>query len=282
MDKLRKIIHICGGSLRRILREPRFYVALLWFSLLLVNLAAAVRDLSSLSGVKSSPWLFPLVTKSSGNQLFIIIGALLIFCDAPFLHGGSEWQILRAGRKNWFWGNMLYIWGTAFLYTLGLALLPMLLLIPHAEFMSGWGRVLGSFAQGSVFGGGSLSYKIMVQYTPLQAMVLTFLPVWLNAVLIGVVNYALNLLTRRGVGAAVSVALALSPAMLSGIRVTSTVAYYFSPPLWMSLEYYKDRGYGAGVTFGYAYGGLFLLIALCTAVSYVGVRKKDLVVVDEI
>ena len=43
----------------------------------------------------------------SGSQLFIILGALLLFCDAPFLNQNSSWQILRAGRKNWFWGNMV-------------------------------------------------------------------------------------------------------------------------------------------------------------------------------
>ena len=282
MDSLRKTVHTCGGSLRRILREPRFYVALLWFVFLIINLIVSIRDLSALSGVKSSPWVFPLVTRSSGNQMFIIIGALLIFCDAPFLHSGSEWQILRAGRKSWFWGNMLYIWVTAFIYALGLAILPMLLLIPRVELMGGWGKVLGSFAQGSVFGGESLSYELMVQYPPVKAMLLTLLPVWLNAVLIGMVNYVFNLLTKRGFGALVSVVLGLSPMMLSGIRVTSSIAYYLSPPLWMNLDYYKTGGYGAGVTFAYAYGVLLSLIALCTAVSYIGVKKKDLIVMEEI
>lgn len=264
--------------------EPRFYVAFLWFAFLLGYVISAIRSLCLSTGLKASPWLLPLLTGEPGDQMFIIIGALILFCDAPFLHSDSGWQILRAGRKSWFWGNMLYIWCLSLVYALGLALIPILMMLPYVQGMSGWGKILGALAQTSAaaqLGISNLDYNIMVQYAPVQAMVLTVLPIWLNAVLIGMVNFTFNLFWKQGAGAAVSTMIGLSPLLL--IKLANyRFAYYISPPLWMNLAYYRYKGYGAGVSFVYAYSILLLLITVCMTVSYVGIRRKDLIMIEEV
>ncbi len=39
------------------------------------------------------------MTRYNGDQIIIVLGALLLFCDAPFLEPNSGWQILR-GRAE--------------------------------------------------------------------------------------------------------------------------------------------------------------------------------------
>lgn len=72
-------------------------------------MTAGIRGFCEQTGVDVTFWMLPFMTRYNGDQIIIVLGALLLFCDAPFLEPNSGWQILRAGRKSWFWGNMLYI-----------------------------------------------------------------------------------------------------------------------------------------------------------------------------
>lgn len=149
------------------------------------------------------------------------MGALLLFCDAPFLHVNSGWQILRAGRNCWFWGNMLYVWILSFIYAVGIGILPIITMLPLVGWDTGWGKILGSLAQTSAagqFGMEQLNYGIMAHYRPLAAMGLTLIAVWLNTVLIGVCNYVLNLYFKNGIGNIACVVLGLSPLLFCVIR----------------------------------------------------------------
>ena len=184
MDNIRMSVRICAGSIRRIVCMPRFYVAFLWLLLLYYPFMGNVRAFSTAVGVPMAPWMFPFLTNDAGSQMFIILGALLLFCDAPFLNQNSSWQILRAGRKNWFWGNMLYIWLLSLIYAIVISLLPVLMMIPHIEWTAGWGKLLGTLAQTNALGL-SINYTIIAHFSPLEAMTLTILAVWLNAVQIG-------------------------------------------------------------------------------------------------
>lgn len=280
MDNIRMSVRVCAGSIRRIVCMPRFYVAFLWLLLLYYPFMSAVRAFSSAVGVSMAPWMFPFLTNDSGSQMFIILGALLLFCDAPFLNQNSSWQILRAGRKNWFWGNMLYIWLLSLIYAIVISLLPVLMMIPQIEWAAGWGKLLGTLAQTNALGL-SINYTIVAHFSPLEAMTLTILAVWLNAVLIGMLNFILNLLFRKGIGAAVSVMIGLSPLLI--VRLLNfSMGYYFAPPLWMDLSNYKWQGYGYGPSFSYVYTVLLGSIALCMILSLIGIRKKDLNFTEEV
>lgn len=277
MAECRMIFRVCKGAFRGAARRPRTYVALLWVAFLFLYFTSAVRRFCEAAGCRVSPWIFPHITASTVTQTFIIIGALLLFCDAPFLNSGSGWQILRAGRKKWFWGNMAYIWLMSLIYAVVLSLLPVFMTIPFVEWSDGWGRVLGSLAQTSAAqeAGLLLNYSLMVHYEPLRAMALTAAAVWLNAVLIGMVNYTCNLLVPKGLGAAISVALALSPLLI--VRLARLdIGYYFSPPLWMYLANCKWQQYGSGPSLAYVYAVLLSGIGLCMALARLGIGRKDL------
>lgn len=284
MDSLRKVLRICTVGFRKLVITPRFYLAYLWVFFAFAPDIGAIRKFCWTVGRDCSPWIFALLTENSSNQLFIILGALLLFCDAPFLYANSSWQILRAGRGNWFWGNMLYIWLLSFLYSVGVSILPVITMLPMLEWNTGWGKILGSLAQTSAasqFGMEQLNYGIVAHHKPIGATILTIIAVWLNAVLIGVCNYAFNFYLKKGMGSVITVILGLSPLLI--VRMAKfSAGYYFSPPLWMSLANYKWKEYGYGVSFGYAYGVLLGLILFCMILSWFGICKKDLNFSDEV
>lgn len=109
MDRIRMSLWVCQIRLRKTFTTPRFYVALLWIAILFHVMTAGIRGFCEQTGVDVTFWMLPFMTRYNGDQIIIVLGALLLFCDAPFLEPNSGWQILRVGRKSWFWGNMLYI-----------------------------------------------------------------------------------------------------------------------------------------------------------------------------
>ena len=284
MGSSKMILRVCKGAFQKAVGIPRVYIAFLWVVFLFLNFVRGIRAFCEMMNYSVSPWLFPHITADTVTQTVIIIGALLLFCDAPFLHSNSGWQILRAGRKNWFWGNMLYIWLLSLLYAVVLSILPILMTLPYVEWSEGWGKILGSLAQTNAaaqFGMSPLNYSIMAQYDPAAAMLLTILPVWLNTVLIGMINYVCNLFTKRGLGAVISVAIALSPLLITRLA-NFAVGYYLAPPLWMNLSNCKWLDYGYGPSLFYVYMVFLITIGACVVASFLGIRHKDLNTVEEL
>ena len=70
--------------IKKALCSPRIYVAFLWVGFLLYGFSEKIKLFSNITGIAVSPWTFPFFTMETGSQIFIILGALLIFCDAPF------------------------------------------------------------------------------------------------------------------------------------------------------------------------------------------------------
>lgn len=284
MDEWKKIFRICIIDLRKITMTPRFYMAFVGVFFAFLYSLAGIRDFCSAVGMKCSPWIFPLLTESSGNQMFIILGSLLLFCDAPFLNFGSGWQIQRAGKSYWFWGKMLYIWLLSFIYAAGLSILPVMMALPAVEWNETWGKILGSLAQPNIaqqFGIMHFNYEIIAHYNPAKAFMPTLTAVWLNATLIGICNYTFNFYLKKGIGATISVMIGLSPLLI--IRLAHFgIGYYLAPPLWMNLANYKWQSYGFGVSFTYVYGILLGTILICTTLSQRGIRTIDLHFSDEV
>ena len=286
MDNIRKSMRICGGNLGRILGNPRLYLAFAWFAMTVSFYMLQLRKLAYSFGETVSAWIFPLLMVKSGNQMFFILGAVLLFCDAPFLYDNSDWQILRAGRQSWFWGNILYIGVLSLIYTAVVSLLPALFVLPRVSLANEWGALVGSMAQTNLpdqMGLSRLSYVIMVKYRPLTAMVLSVLMAWFNGTAVGVISYAMNLLVKQGTGAVLCVAMGLTPVMIDhALPPVSYISYYLSPPSWINLENYNRQGYGAGAPPVYIYLFLTVLIAGCILAGRIGIMKKDLHTMQDI
>ena len=283
MDNIRKIHHVCRIRLRKTFITPRFYVALLWVLLEFQGTTSGIRMFCKTSEIDVTFWILPFLTHRCFAQVMISLGALLLFCDAPFLEPDSSFQILRAGRKNWFWGNVLYLWILSLIYTVCIAVLPVLLMFPYIGWENGWGKVLGLLTTDAAYSADmeALNGLIISRFSVLQAMALTMLVIWILTVMIGMAVYAGNFLVRREFGVVIGCGIALTALLLSKFS-NITIGYYCAPPLWMNIASYKWQGYGNGPSMAYVYSVFAAVIGACTILSYLGIRKKDLNFVEEI
>lgn len=284
MNNIKSINKVCLNLLRKSFGTPRLYVAFLWMSFLLYGFAEKFRIFSNMTGVPVAPWILPFFTKGSGCQIFIILGAALTFCDAPFLTSSAYLQLIRSGRKNWFFGTMLYIVCLSFVYTMGIALLSVLFLLPKATFIPGWGKIIGTLAQtdaGAQISLTPLNYDMIKLFKPLLAEGLTIAVVWLNCIVTGMLIYMFNFCVKQGAGLVAAAVMALSPQLIL-LLVQEKIAYYLAPPAWMYILYYDWTNNGYYPSIGFVYGVLFLIIILCGGIIYYRFQKADLNETDEI
>lgn len=182
------------------------------------------------------------MTRYNGDQIIIVLGALLLFCDAPFLEPNSGWQILRAGRKSWF-ETCYTLWLFPFLhhmlkYDSGTAC------VSECRVGNRMGKVISTLAQTNAaytFDQEPLDYLILSRFSPQEAMGLTMLAIWCLSVMTGVVSYAGNFLVHRGFGIVINCGIALTALLLSKFS-NITIGYYCAPPLWMNIASYKWQG----------------------------------------
>ncbi|BAE83937.1 hypothetical protein DesLBE_5324 [Desulfitobacterium sp. LBE] len=237
MDKLRKILFCSMQNLLKWSANPRIYVLGL---LLLVFLSESVRpiaEFSSAVNVPVTPWVFPYLALHQLVLLCIMLGVVLLFCDAPFIDAHQPYVIIRSGKKNWLWGQILYIMIAAALYFLFIVLCSILMLLPNLTYANEWGKVFSTLAltdAGNQFKVAlPISYQLQHAYTPMSAMVWSFLMSWLVGVFLGLLMFVLNMRFKREIGAVVATALVFL--QYFAFEASGFLTFSLSPVSWASL-----------------------------------------------
>ena len=136
---------------------------------------------------------------------------------------------------------MLYIICTSFMYTVFLALLSALCLLPKIGFSSQWGKLLGTLSQTStaqtmgIYVNIPIAYNIVSQYTPLRAMALSGLLMWLVCVFLGMLIFAVSGAVNKTLGLALASGFALTDYVVH-VFMLSVWPFYISPVSWAGLQ----------------------------------------------
>src|SRR5699024_1005021 len=104
-----------------------------------------VGDFCARGGYTVGPWVFPFLLAEPYSRLMVMLGLILLLCDAPFIESDHPALLLRSGRRTWTAGQVLYIAGTSAVYFAVVYLLTVLVLLPHVGFEPGWGKVIHTF-----------------------------------------------------------------------------------------------------------------------------------------
>lgn len=278
---MKKQYRIAVSGMLRLFQNYRLWVTVAWIVMLDYQTCHGIRMFALSQNLGVTPWLLPFLSCDAQKQLFIVLGATLIFGNAPFVDVNEQWKIVRAGRKNWFFGNIWYIIAASFVYTFCIAVIPIVMLIPEVGFSFGWGKVLGTLAQtnaGEVYGCQQLNYTIIIDYEPIRAMIAAFVNVWVVTILIALINYTFNLWTKRGTGAIVSSIAALSPMIITKL-IHGYIGYYIAFPYWMNIGAYTTNYQFPSIW--YRCGFYLILGIVLLLLSYLGVMKKDIMVVND-
>lgn len=274
MSDLRKVRSVAAANLRRAFAEGRFYFAVLVNLILLKQLTDVIRQFSAEAGVPACPWVFPFLIQQNYVQFLFLAGAVLLFCDAPFLERGSTFEIIRAGKGSWFAGKLLYLLLLSVLYAAAVMLATILLLLPQTLFQNDWGKVLRTLAGG----GGVLALDpyIIRKYSPFTAMLFSGALAACLCFLTGLVVLAGNLCAKRFPGALLGGVTALMPLFQRNFS-NLYLMRWFAPAGWMDITLWDGETGFTGPSV--CYMTVFLLAGagvLCALSWFLFRQEEDL------
>lgn len=281
--KIRVCLSIAQNNLQKWVLNPRIYLVAVLLGAYLHSRIFPILQFCGYYEVGISPFLFPFFLSDDHVVLIVTLGAMLLFCDAPFIDLDQPYIVLRAGRKTWVLGQILYLIITSLLYTFFVFLMTLLLLLPKLEPQLEWGKVIGTLVQtttGSEFGiSVSFDRYIYFGYTPMEAVGLSLLLCFSVVLFLGVVMFYFNLRVNRMVGTIVSGLLVLWQLV---IRKTATALIRFSPVSWMKLGQIDLDGTTVYPTLSFVIVGLYAMILLFCILSVLRIRRTDIDVLKSV
>lgn len=235
-----KSIRICVQNLRKWLGNSRIYIAFVIVFLFTLIYTKGLWLVSDNVGEKLSIYIFPFLTTYRYMKIIYLFPLLLLFCDAPFVDANQQFVMIRSSRLSWGIGQMLYIICGSFFYALFMLLSSIVVNIGHIQMGASWGKSLilaGTTNICSILGiqydTVQISSIIVKYYTPAQAMLWSFLFLWMICIILGLIIYDFNILFQSNiVGLFAAGFLILFTAVVDGIQQL----IWYSPVSWSSLN----------------------------------------------
>lgn len=235
-----KSIRICVQNLRKWLGNSRIYIAFVIVFLFTLIYTKGLWLVADNVGEKLSIYIFPFLTTYRYMKIIYLFPLLLLFCDAPFVDANQQFVMIRSSRLSWGIGQMLYIISGSFFYALFMLLSSIVVNIGHIQMGASWGKSLilaGTTNICSILGiqydTVQISSIIVKYYTPAQAMLWSFLFLWMICIILGLIIYDFNILFQSNiVGLFVAGFLILFTAVVDGIQQW----IWYSPVSWSSLN----------------------------------------------
>ncbi len=213
MCEFRYAFFCAGTNFRKWYKNPTIAMLTVLWAVFLVRFLFGTSLFCVKSGYRITPWVLPFCLNNTYTLLIFSIMVLILFSQAPFCDTTVPFTMVRTGKQWWFVGQMLYIIGASFAFTVFTAGCIFLIFAPCMSYDAGWGGVIVGLAeQPSLIAEYSTFFAvnpaILRHYTPWKATLYTFLLQWLSCVMIGFVILCLNTVVRPGIGVIVSAAIA--------------------------------------------------------------------------
>lgn len=283
MDKIKSSISISFYHFKKWIINPRIYVIFVTIFLYLHSILSPIVIFCLNSGYNITPYIFPYMMCQPITVMLIMLGIVLLFCDAPFIGVEQPYIIMRSGRNQWAFGSIVYIFLASIVFFVIIILFSFIILLPVIEFSSGWGKVIGTFAQTSLASQHGISFSfsqaIFMNYPPLHAMLLSFSNCCLVAFMLGMIIFILNLKFTRSTGVIGAVLL-----ILWQMTVTKTWTGFirYSPVSWVSLSNIDVSSSSLYPTLQYVHFVLLSLVFIIICLSVWFMQKKDIQVLKSV
>ncbi|MEW8955937.1 hypothetical protein [Clostridium sp.] len=276
MDSIKEGFFIAKQNIRKWTTNPRMYVLVILITIFLWSSISPILRFSNHSGIRVTPWIFPHLASSFIGDLVIMLGIVLLFCDAPFIDEGQPYVIIRSGRYNWIVGQIIYIMLGTIIYILFVVLISILISLPNIFLSGDWGKLLNTFGQTNVgvdYGITYISNKILSTYSPIKAMGVTILLQWCAGTILGLLMFIININFNRGVGAIVASTLVLLDGAIYK-NFPNFKLFHVSPVSLSKIALIDPTGLSTYPTNEYAYIFFAVTIILLIALTIIVGRKK--------
>lgn len=206
---------------------------------------------------------------NAGTMYFGIIiqlGIILMFSNAPFRSEDSLFRVMRTGYAKWCVGQIVYIIGASFVYTVTLFLLTNICCIGNIGYSSKWGRVFIALSDTNTRFRYDLYKRLPLRFSPLEALLHTMLMIFMISVILGLVMFFMESVFGKASGTFAAAALVFLGIMPMYCRRPASVARL--SPCSLTWFYFLD---GSGMTtfptMTYAYTFLAVLTILLIAAN---------------
>ncbi len=245
MKSWRILQQIASVNFKKWIVKPNVWIALLVYSIYIAANSLWLLRYCNATGMRITPWVYPHVYVMP--LMWMVFSGLLavIFSDAPYQDGFSQFLQCRVGRRTWLVGQLLYTLEVSLLITIVMAFIPALMLIPHVSFSFEWGtcirwlayNVLDPVNYGIEAPGLTFGYPILEKYSALQAMGLSMLLTFLLSVFMGLLSFAANVIAGEGTGAVIIGVLGFLAYFCTyvGYYFIGEKLLYISPVNWIYL-----------------------------------------------
>lgn len=256
MLKDKSIYYIMKYNYKKLFNTPRIYILLILQFIYLWYLISPIVDLSKTVGVRLTPWLFSHITSYKMSQLFLMLGVIVMFADAPFIDDEYKYILIRSGRKKWALGQILYMVTGTMAYFVITFIFTVILTIPNIFISSDWGRLITTFSNSDTSDYFELliSFKILIKYNPITATLLSLLLSCLTGIIISLIMFIINIKFKKSIGIIVATSIVfldraifanfpnfkyayISPVSLSRIDLLDKVSNGMSPTVWHALTF---------------------------------------------
>lgn len=241
MKLIRTAFSICIQNIRKWRNDYRIWTIGI---LLLFMLKIYVDDFLNLCQKLNTSlpfWIFPFLYQQYYMKVIFSIPLVLLFCNAPFIDDNQIYIYVRCGRTKWLFGQLLYILISSAIYYIFLMIACLLTAwvyggTPIAE----WGKVLTTVAEMNISRLGNYQFievsdMVIRCFKPSQACFFTFLMSWSNAVLIGIIMFALNYLLKQKYAGIIASSFLVVFSFFVEISGYPKLIY-FSPVSWITLD----------------------------------------------
>lgn len=270
---IRKAMRIAAIQFRKERFSPKnicvFITILIYFWCLMepVNRFAADYE------CKIAPYGAIFIFSDIGSQVVLAIGAVFLFCNAPYRDGDYPYLVLRSGTNSFTIGNALYMAGMAGVYVLFMIVSGMLPALGNIDWAWSWGKVWTTLARTQAGGNYAIGFQvangILSRFSPLEALVLSGLLEWLCFSLIGFTVYLGNLVEGRTAGTLMGTFLAFYDLIVYNML---SYSYYRISPV--SLARLSLTCEGVGMTLDYAIFALLVGCAVMVGFCCFAERKR--------
>lgn len=280
-----KAVRICMQNIRKWGGNRRIFMCIAMTTLLVYSYTKDLSVLCNYMGQKMNPWIFPFLFAFRYMRIVFMIPVVFIFCDAPFVDTNQTYVMLRTKRNIWSMGQILYIIVSSFLYTLFHLLLTIIFNIQYMQWGTTWGDVLGNAGTSGIMVNLNIRYttvgisaSIIRYFTPAQAMFFSFILMWLSFIFIGMLIYAINILTKsKGISIIVTGFLILLNAVVEGKPYWCK----FSPLSWNYIGCIDVGGRTQYPTITYVLCMYILMIVIFGIIAVAAGNRREVVVYNE-
>lgn len=273
---MRQRFYLCFGMLKESLVSP--FILCAYLLALLAAVKGALPFIRYADGTSMNVLEpFIILCSDCGQVCWVLLGYLVLMCNAPFINARSMQTLVRTTRTRWSDGMLIYVLLQSLLYYLFLLMVTVILAAPSGFAGNVWSRLLYSLSQ---YGSGVEKevglyvpdVSLLETWTVQQAAIHSFLLLYLYSLVLALLLFVGNLALHWIAGSVITIIVHFIGYMLISDSMFGMMKYSLFAH---GILYYHDYNGLNGPEVSQSYMlFIFLAVVLCS-LEHIVIRRCD-------